>query len=57
MYFRHVCSVFVYGCGENLKCNGCFYEQKLPLIYGKLAQRNGCGTCGKLPITIMRGKP
>ena len=44
MYFRHVCSVFVYGRGENLKCNACFYEQKLPLIYGKLAQIYGCGT-------------
>ena len=57
MYFRHVYAVFVCDCGENLKCNGCFCEQKLPLIYGKLAQRNGCGTCGELPVTILRGKP
>ena len=54
MYFRHVCSVFICGRGESYMCNVCFYEQK---IYGKLAQRNGCGTCGKLPVTIMRGKP
>ena len=33
MYFRHVYAVFVCDCGENLKCNGCFCEQKLPLIY------------------------
>ena len=48
VFVRHVCSVFICGRGESYKWNVCFYEQKVPLQFGKLAQRNDCGMCDNL---------